>query len=117
MTWVTNNSRANQGIWTDGGLVFLDPGQTRELTIAEDHLERTKRLPFLAFADAATEADEGPATTDDINDAIGALDSSDDAHWTAAGLPAVDAVAELLGKPVTRATITAAAPDAKRPTE
>ena len=43
------------------------------------------------------------------------LDGSVDAHWTAAGLPAVDAVSELTGKTVTRAQITEVAPDAKRP--
>lgn len=55
------------------------------------------------------------ATADEITAAIALLDGKDDAHWTAAGLPAVDAVAELTGKHVTRAAITAAAPDAKRP--
>ena len=57
----------------------------------------------------------GDATGDEIATAVGMLDAGNDAHWTAAGLPAVDAVAELIGKPVTRAAITDAAPDAKRP--
>jgi hypothetical protein len=56
-----------------------------------------------------------PASADDITSAIALLDPANDDHWTAAGVPAVDAVAELAGKPVTRAAITKAAPDAKRP--
>jgi hypothetical protein len=56
-----------------------------------------------------------PATADEIKSAIGLLDGTVDAHWTAAGLPAVDAVAELTGKSVTRDAIKSAAPDAKRP--
>lgn len=56
-------------------------------------------------------------TTEDITAAVGMLDKGNDAHWTDAGLPAVDAVRELLGADVTRKQIEAAAPDAKRPTE
>lgn len=55
------------------------------------------------------------ATADDIKAAVALLDAKIDKHWTAAGLPAVEAVAELTGKHVTRAAITEAAPDAKRP--
>lgn len=56
-----------------------------------------------------------PITEDEINAAIALLDGANDDHWTAAGLPAVDAVAEIAGKPVTRAAIEAVAPDLKRP--
>jgi len=55
------------------------------------------------------------ATADEIKTAVSMLDAKTDAHWTAAGLPAVDAVAEITGKAVTRAAITEASPDAKRP--
>lgn len=58
---------------------------------------------------------DGAATADEIKSAVDMLDGSVDAHWTAAGLPAVDAVSELTGKTVTRAQITEVAPDAKRP--
>jgi hypothetical protein len=44
---ITNNSKANQGVWTKDGLVHLDPGQTRDLDLAEGYLERIKALPFL----------------------------------------------------------------------
>lgn len=55
------------------------------------------------------------ASAQDIVAAIGLLDASNDEHWTTAGLPAVDAVREIAGKDVTRAAITEAAPNAKRP--
>jgi hypothetical protein len=117
-TNVTNTSKANQGVWTDDGLVHLAPGETRLLVIAEDYVERARGLPFLSIAGPGPTADTGddtPATAEDIASAIGLLDPANDDHWTKAGLPEVAAVAELAGKPVTRAAITAAAPDAKRP--
>lgn len=58
-----------------------------------------------------------PASPAEIVAAVGLLDAKSDAHWTDAGLPRVEAIAELTGKSVTRAAITEAAPDAKRPTE
>lgn len=65
--------------------------------------------------DAAPEAVLVAASAEEITTAVSMLDATDDAHWTAAGLPAVDAVAELTGKAVTRKAIEEAAPDAKRP--
>lgn len=44
---ITNTSRANQGIYTDEGLVHLEAGETRALTIAPDYVDRVKALPFL----------------------------------------------------------------------
>lgn len=58
-----------------------------------------------------------PATADDIRTAIALLDKANDEHWTAAGLPAVDAVAEIAAKPVSRKAIEEAAPEAKRATD
>lgn len=55
------------------------------------------------------------ASAEDITAAIALLDGKNDDHWTAAGLPAVEAVAELTGKAVSRKAIEEAAPDAKRP--
>lgn len=57
------------------------------------------------------------ATADEIKSAVALLDGKTDAHWTAAGLPAVEAVAELTGKTVARKAIEEAVPGAKRPTE
>lgn len=62
----------------------------------------------------AVEAAGEPATAEEIIAAIEELDADDDDHWTAAGLPKVEALSELTGKTVTRAAITDAAPDAKR---
>lgn len=55
------------------------------------------------------------ATADEIKSAVALLDKGTDAHWTTTGLPAVDAVAELTGKTVTRKAIDEAAPGTKRP--
>lgn len=66
-------------------------------------------------AEAGDHDDDAPATADDIVAAIDLLDARNEDHWTKAGLPEVAAVRELAGKPVTRAAIEAAAPDAKRP--
>lgn len=59
----------------------------------------------------------GPATAEEIVSAVNLLDGKNDDHWTSAGLPAVDAIAELTGKTVTRAGIAEAAPDSKRPAD
>lgn len=64
---------------------------------------------------AAEAGDGGDDRTDLIRMAVEGLDGANDAHWTDAGLPAVDAVSEAVGETVTRAEIKAAAPDAKRP--
>lgn len=45
-----------------------------------------------------------------IKNAVLKLDAGDADHWTAAGLPSVSAVAEMLGEPVTRAEIAEAIP-------
>lgn len=46
----------------------------------------------------------------DIRDALGMLDTIDDEVWTSEGLPKIDAVKDLLGRPVTRQEIVDAAP-------
>ena len=60
-------------------------------------------------------AGDDDATADEIKSAVGKLDAKDDTHWTAAGLPSVETVAGIVGKPVSRKTIEDAAPGAKRP--
>lgn len=57
---------------------------------------------------------QGDATADEVKTAVGMLDASVAAHWTTTGLPAVDAVSEIVGKPVTRKAIEEAAPGVKR---
>ena len=57
---VTNNSQANQGVYTDEGLEFLDPGETRSHVIAKDYVERAKSLPFLTVEDEDGASEPGP---------------------------------------------------------
>lgn len=54
---VTNNSKAEQGIWTDGGLVAVGPGETKNIEIRADYLERAQSLSFLKVSDSSDEAD------------------------------------------------------------
>ncbi|QTH19784.1 hypothetical protein HRJ34_15575 [Rhizorhabdus wittichii] len=55
-----------------------------------------------------------PASDESVNTALELLDPTKDEDWTAAGLPAVDAVATLAGGKVTRDQIKALAPDLTR---
>lgn len=68
---ITNTSKANQGVWaSDGTLVTIEPGQTREVAVAEDYVERVKRLPFL-------KVDGGPLDHDANGGAGGSVDELD----------------------------------------
>jgi hypothetical protein len=49
-----------------------------------------------------------------VRQAVGKLNSDNDEHWTAKGLPTLSAVAELLGTDVTRDEIKAFAGDVER---
>ncbi len=66
--------------------------------------------------DALSQASETTPRTDPmpIASALSALDPADDTHWTASGKPSVAAVSDIVGAPVTRADIDAAAPDLTR---
>lgn len=78
---ITNNSRANQGVYTDEGLVFIEPGKSRKLTIAADYVDRVKALPFLAVE--GDEPDEpGPLdmNLDDLTAHIATVDDPDAAQ-------------------------------------
>jgi hypothetical protein len=97
-----------------GPIVMLEPGETKDLDIADGEDGQTDWFSF-GGTDKADDGEKQVATSDDIKAAIGLLDGANDEHWTAAGLPSVDAVAELAGKPTTRAAINEAAPEAKRP--
>lgn len=82
----------------------------------EAHAEQVRTLNAeIEALKARLAGGEESATADEIKAALALLDGKTDAHWTKAGLPAVDAVADLTGKTVTREAITEAAPDAKRP--
>lgn len=67
---ITNTSKANQGVWAaDGTLVQIEPGQTREVEVAEDYAERVKELPFL-------KVDGGPLDHDKDGEKGGAAEAS-----------------------------------------
>ena len=53
-------------------------------------------------------------TNEEILEAVRALDPHNDEHWTADGLPRLDAVENLLGASVNRKSVTNAAPDFSR---
>lgn len=105
----------------------LDPGEVVTVSLTERELEEVMAAGDFELADAAdasnaraadnADANAGAddASDDEIRGAILALDPDNDDHWTASGDPAVRAVAEMSGKAVTRESIAAAAPDAKRP--
>lgn len=44
---ITNTSRATQGVHTTGGVSFIAPGASRNLTIAAHYVERVQALSFL----------------------------------------------------------------------
>lgn len=111
---------------TPRGFIVFNMGKTTK-AVPGEYRERLVREGVIGDADrpqldhdrngepggAAAPAGEA-ATSDEIVAAIAELDNGNDEHWTQAGLPQVNAVAELTGKTVTRAAIDAAAPDAKR---
>lgn len=49
---ITNTSDAPQGVHTETGVMFVNPGKTRTLDVTDDYLPRLKRLPFLTVAGA-----------------------------------------------------------------
>lgn len=50
---VTNNSKALQGVWSDAGLVFVEPGKTVVMVIAAEYVDRARSLPFLDIGEPA----------------------------------------------------------------
>jgi len=91
-----------------------------EMAIANERADAAETALAQAQEEIATlkaAADKTPPSADDIRNAVGLLDAKNDDHWTAAGLPKVEAVEAILGSDLKRADIEAAAPDAKRPTE
>lgn len=72
-----------------------------------------------AAASAAPDAPAAPAAADDamlaqalgmsLGEAIGTLDPENDAHWTSNNLPALEPLADLIGKKVSRGDVDAVA--------
>ena len=54
------------------------------------------------------------AKIETVADALQALDAANDEHWTARGVPSIEAMTKLLGRSVTRAEIEEVAPDYTR---
>jgi len=102
MTKVKNISTGPRGAWLGRQLVMVEPGQIID---ADDFAPEWFRAEKASAAKPAG----------DIKAALGKLDADNDDHWTAAGLPAVDAVSELVGHTVTRAQIEEAGADFVRP--
>lgn len=107
MTKVKNISTGPRGAWLGTQLIMAEAGQTID---ADDFAPEW-------FEASGGDKPEGkaPATADDIRAALALLDKDNDEHWTGAGLPAVDAVSELLSQKVTRAQIEEADAEFARP--
>ncbi|MFF3704699.1 hypothetical protein [Pseudomonas qingdaonensis] len=56
---VTNNSKAPQGVHTATGVVFVGPGESREVDLTEQGHKLASRLDFLKVSGAAPKADDG----------------------------------------------------------
>lgn len=57
---IKNTSPALQGVHTaDEGLVWIEPGSQRTLTIHEDHVERTKRSKLLKVVEKTDHDGDG----------------------------------------------------------
>lgn len=108
---VTNISNGPRGLHTSEGLIFVDPGKSVEFEPAKGEEPNPEWFGDGKAAAAGTEV----ATAEEIVEAISLIDAKNDDHWTAGKAPAVDPIADITGKKVTRAAIKAAAPDAKRP--
>ena len=61
-----------------------------------------------------SEASSDVGLNEKIKDALSLLDHTNDEHWTAAGLPEVRVVKDLVGESVSRADIEAVAPELRR---
>ncbi|TKT79981.1 hypothetical protein [Aquamicrobium sp. LC103] len=44
---VTNNSKALQGVYSAKGVIYLKPGETKEITFSDVGARQARRLPFL----------------------------------------------------------------------
>lgn len=56
---VTNNSKAPQGVHTGVGVVFIRPGESRDVELSVDGHKQASRLSFLKLVGAAPKAEGG----------------------------------------------------------
>jgi hypothetical protein len=61
---VTNNSKAPQGVRTGAGVVFIRPGESRDVELSADGHKQASRLKFLSVAGAAPMAQGGESEKD-----------------------------------------------------
>lgn len=61
---ITNNSRAMQGVHSVAGLVFIEPGASKPVDVADDYVDRVKALPFFTskWGDTVEQSDGGGKT-------------------------------------------------------
>lgn len=57
---ITNNSLASQGVHAVSGVVYIRPGQTKDVELTEAGLEQAARLPFLGIEGAARDLSNAP---------------------------------------------------------
>jgi hypothetical protein len=59
---VTNNSKALQGVNTKSGVIYIAPGQSKDVEFTEEGAKQAKRLTFLSLgAKAAKEQESASA--------------------------------------------------------
>lgn len=63
---VTNNSKALQGVHSATGVVFLKPGESKDVDLTEAGHKLASRLDFLKVSGAAPKAGGGDAEKDDL---------------------------------------------------
>src|SRR5690349_7672881 len=56
VTDITNNSQALQGVHTKGGVVYIQPGKTVQVELADDEHEHVSGLSFLKVEGDAPKA-------------------------------------------------------------
>ena len=60
---ITNTSRAPQGVYSVSGLVFIDPGASRDVDVAEGYVGRLPALRFLTVKPVDLEQGNGEPPT------------------------------------------------------
>lgn len=64
---ITNNSAAPQGVHAVSGVVYLKPGQSRDVELTDVGVAQAKRLPFLGIEGAARDLSSAPSSLPPTN--------------------------------------------------
>jgi hypothetical protein len=59
---ITNNSQSPQGVRAISGVVYIKPGQTRDLELTDAGLVQAKRLPFLGIEGVSRDLSAAPSS-------------------------------------------------------